>query len=157
MKRIMVATDGSPPSKEALEVGVDIAAEAGAGLTIVHVIATAPSGAESIDATGSRETWVEDESQAVPGLGDPANDPALSEAAEFARSKGLEADLELRTGDIVEELAFVAGNIEADLLVVGSRGLGTVKGALLGSVSRRLLDQCRHRPVMVVREGQTSG
>ena len=158
MKRIMVATDGSPTSKEALEVGVDIAAEAGAGLRCdVHVIATAPSGAESIDATGSRETRVEDESQAVPGLGDPANDPALSEAAEFARSKGLEADLELRTGDIVEELAFVAGNIEADLLVVGSRGLGTVKGALLGSVSRRLLDQCRHRPVMVVREGQTSG
>ena len=157
MKRIMVATDGSPPAREALEVAVDIAAEAGADLTIVHVIATAPLGAESIDATGSRETWVDDESQAVPGRVKPENDPALSEAAEFARGKGLEPDLELRTGDVVEELAYVAGNIDADLLVVGSRGLGMVKGALLGSVSRSLLNQCRHRPVMVVREGQASG
>jgi nucleotide-binding universal stress UspA family protein len=135
VKRIMVATDGSAPAQEALEVGVDIAAEAGADLTIVHV---APTG------------------ETAPGLATPEHDPALREAAEFARGKGLEPDLELRTGDVVEELAYVAGHIEADLLVVGSRGLGTVRGKLLGSVSRRLLDQCRHRPVMVVREGQTS-
>lgn len=138
MKRIMVATDGSPPSQEAVEVGIDIAAEAGADLTIVHVIRI-------------------EEERTVPGLVTPENYPALRDAAELARGKGLEPDLEVRTGDVVEELAYVAGHIEADLLVVGSRGLGTVKGKLLGSVSRSLLDHCKHRPVMVVRERQTSG
>lgn len=46
----------------------------------------------------------------------------------------------------------VAERCDAALIVVGSRGLGAVKARLLGSTTRRLLQQS-HRPVLVVRNG----
>ncbi|KAJ3176986.1 hypothetical protein HDU87_004701 [Geranomyces variabilis] len=53
-------------------------------------------------------------------------------------------------GDPREELVHKTGEINADMLVLGSRGMGTIKRALLGSVS----DHCVHNspcPVVVVR------
>jgi nucleotide-binding universal stress UspA family protein len=46
----------------------------------------------------------------------------------------------------------VAASLEADLLVVGARGLGEIRGVFLGSVS---LDRVSHAPVtvVVVRDG----
>jgi len=52
--------------------------------------------------------------------------------------------------DVTETLVGVAEERDAAALVVGARGLGRVKSALLGSTSRRLLAETR-RPVLVVR------
>jgi nucleotide-binding universal stress UspA family protein len=52
--------------------------------------------------------------------------------------------------DVAETLAGIADERDAAALVVGSRGLGRVKSALLGSTTRRLLQETR-RPVVVVR------
>ena len=43
----------------------------------------------------------------------------------------------------------VADRTDADVIVVGSRGLGAVKRAILGSVSTRVVGEAR-RPVLVV-------
>ncbi len=42
-------------------------------------------------------------------------------------------------GDPAEEITRVASEVAADLIVLGSRGLGTVKGLMLGSVSQKVL------------------
>jgi nucleotide-binding universal stress UspA family protein len=52
--------------------------------------------------------------------------------------------------DVADTLVGVAEERDAVALVVGSRGLGRVKSALLGSTTRRLLHATR-RPVLVVR------
>ena len=52
--------------------------------------------------------------------------------------------------DVPETLVRIVEERDAAALVVGARGLGRVKSAMLGSTSRRLLHETR-RPVLVVR------
>lgn len=53
-------------------------------------------------------------------------------------------------GDPAAEIVNVAKETNADLIVIGSRGLGRVQGVLLGSVSDRVVHMA-HCPVLVVR------
>jgi len=130
MERILIATDGSDSAREALHVGVELAAEQGTSVTIVHVVEQA----NAEDGNGLRAD----------------KDAALSEAVEMARHAELEPEIELLAGDVADQVAELAERIDADLVIVGSRGLGRASASLLGSVSRSTLDRCK-RPVMVVR------
>jgi nucleotide-binding universal stress UspA family protein len=127
MRRILIATDGSPPACEAVEVGLELAEEDGAEVTFIHVIAP--------------DDW-------RGGLTD--DQAVLSEAAEQAALKGVRCTLELCSGLPAERILHAADELDADTIVVGSRGLGPLKSALLGSVSREVMAKAR-RPVLVVR------
>ena len=74
----------------------------------------------------------------------------LTEALRLAEDAGVEARAQLLRGDPVDEIVAYADTIDADLIVVGSRGHGALSSALLGSVSRGVLREAR-RPVLVVR------
>lgn len=125
MKRILIATDGSLSAAEAVTVGVDLAAEQAAAVSFVHV---------------------------ADGASLPAADDAIAlvAAAELARETGVDADVVVVSGDATNEIVAYADTIDADLIVVGSRGRNAVKGALLGSVSHGVLHEAR-RPVLIVR------
>ncbi|WP_067500910.1 universal stress protein [Actinoplanes sp. TFC3] len=69
---------------------------------------------------------------------------ALSRAAESV--SGTPVDWEIRTGDVVDQLAELD---EVDVLITGSRGYGPARRVLLGGVSTRLVRRAR-RPVVVV-------
>jgi nucleotide-binding universal stress UspA family protein len=80
----------------------------------------------------------------------------LEEQAQRLRSAGgTVAGTHLKKGRPAEEIAYLAQELEADLVVVGSRGLGLVKRLVVGSVSERVvqLDPC---PTLVVRGGEGS-
>jgi hypothetical protein len=52
---------------------------------------------------------------------------------------GVTAEAEVRQGDPADQIVRAARTFEADLVVTGSRGLGTLPRLLLGSVARKVL------------------
>jgi len=136
MKQILVATDGSENSRYALDEAVELAAAAGAKLTVVYV-RHAP----------------------LPILGEPVYQRSLSAeighadetiaiAIGVAHTAGVEAEGEVLEGDPAKRIAELARLRDVDLIVVGSRGLGPFAGSLLGSVSHDVLHHA-DRPVLV--------
>jgi nucleotide-binding universal stress UspA family protein len=74
-----------------------------------------------------------------------------AEGVALARRAGLTAAArsEREESSIWETIIAVADELDADLVVTGSRGLGKLRSLLMGSVSDRLLHHCR-RPTLVV-------
>jgi nucleotide-binding universal stress UspA family protein len=140
MKRILVATDGSETARAAVEAGVEVAAEEGAELVFAHVI--------SVLDFAPRSNGVEAPPERIPRAED---DAVLSDALARAAAQGITAKPELLIGYPPKQILRLARDIEAGMIVVGSRGLGSVKSVLLGSTSHEVLAKA-DRPVMVVRE-----
>lgn len=142
MKTIVIATDGSPSALEAVEYGLELATDQDAEPIFVHAAPTT----EALPVTPL-------------GMGAPVSvlhepdeyDRApLDAAVEIAAAKGLETKAELLSGNAAHAIVAYADSVDADLIVVVSRGHGTIAGALLGSVSRSVLREAK-RPVLVVR------
>jgi nucleotide-binding universal stress UspA family protein len=141
MKKIVIATDGSPSSQEAVDVGIELAAEQGAAVTFVHVLPP-----DDYIVSGRLGPVIP-----VPHhLAMDESEVALSEAANAAEAAGVTYTVERISGDTVDEIVAVADSDGADLIVIGSRGRGPWTSALLGSVSKGVLGESR-RPVLIVR------
>jgi nucleotide-binding universal stress UspA family protein len=78
-----------------------------------------------------------------------ADRKALGDAATRAASRGVRATTELLVGDPADEIVAYADSVDAEAIVVGTRGRGSITGALVGSVSQRVLRDAR-LPVLVV-------
>jgi nucleotide-binding universal stress UspA family protein len=137
MKTIMIATDGSPAAREAVEFGLELAGEHGARVVVVHV--TNDPGRDVLGPSGPLPDWPTREDYAP-----------LTQARQLADKRALTIETDLLTGDPVSEIVTCADSLCADLIVVGSRGRGALATALLGSVSAGVLHESR-RPVLVVR------
>ena len=143
MDTYVIATDGSPSARRAVAFGIDLADKQGAQVIFVHV---APASDWAPVATPVAPVRLPHE----PNDGDRAS---LVEAVELARARGVTARTELLVGDRVDELVAFADAVDAKMIILGSRGHGPLASALLGSVSRGVLDEAL-RPVLIVRGEQ---
>lgn len=142
MKKILIATDGSPSALRAVELGLELAEDEGAEPIFVHVAPTK----DVLPVAGVGMVPV-----SVPHELAETDRAPLDEAVELAEERGLHAATRLLTGNPAHEIAAFAEVVDADLIVVGSHGYGAISGALLGSVSRGVLKGTT-RPVLIVRE-----
>lgn len=171
-KHILVATDGSDKAREAVTMAADLAKALNARLTVLHVIlhglraeeATRLADAEHLvrrvsaytmpqlgRAPASMNEFFQESQGDIPQAVSVLGDHIARDAAENARSLGVgTVDTRVEPGDYAETILAVADEIGADLIVIGSRGLGRLRGLLIGSVSQKVV---QHAPcsVMVVR------
>jgi nucleotide-binding universal stress UspA family protein len=142
--RLLVATDGSEHAIRAAAFAARLTQEMqGVEVTLVtvgHIPSAALAGPASgvmID-LGALEDQLERAGQAI-----------LTESqAQFP--KDTRVTRSFRSGDPATEIISAAKAAQADLIVIGSRGLGEIGGLILGSVSERVLHGSPV-PVVVVR------
>jgi nucleotide-binding universal stress UspA family protein len=139
--RILVATDGSREAQLALTTAADLAKSTDSELHVLHVgelpLIYHP------ERHAYRAGYEEHEKEAQQLL-----------EAQVDRIEGAgatEAQAHLRMGRADEEIVESAQSIDAGLIVMGSRGHGRLRRALVGSVSESVVRHA-HCPVTIVRE-----
>ena len=63
---------------------------------------------------------------------------------------GCKARKHVRTGNVARSILTVADEESSDMIIMGSRGLGLLKGVLIGSVSQKVIEEAKI-PVMVIK------
>lgn len=136
-KSILVALDGSKHAKRAAAVAIDLAQRYGSRVHFITVTKKPPA---RLSEELQRYMEVEQLKGSADALITEVARGILAEAEKHARSKGVkEVKTIAKTGPVARTIVDVAKRQKADLIVMGSRGLGTVEGILLGSVSHKVV------------------
>ena len=141
---IVVGTDGSETAGKAVLQTTELARQVGASVSLV-------SAYEPVSSNRLRE-----EKREVPKdlewMVNPREDveATLKEAAESVERAGVKVDTFAREGDAADAILDVAEETNADLIVVGNKGMTGTKRFLLGSVPNKV---SHHAPcsVLIVR------
>lgn len=147
--RLVVGVDGSKTASSAVRWAAREATLRGAKLDLVSAWeVSAPS-------VGFGLGLAEISDEMLKGLEQNAEEIVVT-AAGVARDASPDIEIETRTVEGQPAEVLVEAARDADLLVVGSRGMGGFRGLLLGSVSQ----QCAHHatcPVVIVRHAHPAG
>jgi len=138
--KILLAVDGSENARRAAETAVGLVKDLGeSSLTVVYVSTDLPSQSKIVKANFDVHAILMENANAAAG-----------HTLDLIRDTGLPHTLEVGMGDPASEILSTADKIRADLIIIGSRGLGTLKGVVLGSVSQKIA-QLADCPVMIVK------
>jgi nucleotide-binding universal stress UspA family protein len=136
-RNILVALDGSQHSSRAADVAIDLAQHYGARLQFITVSKEPPA---RLSEELQRYMEIEQLKGTPDALITDVAKNILAEADRRARGKGLkDVKTIAKTGPVARTIVDIAKRNEADVIVMGSRGLGTVEGILLGSVSHKVV------------------
>ena len=135
-KHILVALDGSEHSRRAVPSAIEVARRFGSDIFVLHVC--------EHDRGHTVVYSVETSAEATRLVGD---------AVEIIERAGIQARgavNDVAAGHIAKNIVETAGQVGADLIVMGSRGLSDVQGMLLGSVTHKTI-QISPTAVLVAR------
>jgi nucleotide-binding universal stress UspA family protein len=130
MKTILVAYDDTEPSRRALERAASIAEAFGARVLVTSIaplVHSSPRSAASLDRSG--------------GVGTAESDVGRAQA--ILEERGISAEGVTATGDPASSIARLAEDRKADLVVIGTRGLGPIQRLLGQSVSQAVSRRVR--------------
>jgi nucleotide-binding universal stress UspA family protein len=130
-RAIVLAIDGSPHSQRASNVAASIAALFGLPLTAVSVAAQPSDGA--------------------------AASTHLEQSLTAIRAAGVNANGRVVTGRPDEAILSVAGEVAADLIVLGRRGMNPIKRALVGSTPEQVAGRSNCPVLIALSDAQNSG
>ena len=140
-KSIVVGTDGSDTATQAVRQAIDLAGSVDARLELVSAYEPVP--AQRL--REERREAPEDLQWAISPREDV--DATLEAAADLARAAGVEVNIYARQGDPADAILDVAEERDADLVVVGNKGMTGAKRFLLGSVPNKV---SHHAPCSVL-------
>ena len=145
--KILLATDGSKEAKLAFASAADLSKKTGSELHIVYVghlplVSYEAPGATTLDPdlSGRMQEGAEQEARTM-----------LDELVQREVQSGEIAGVHARIGRPDAQIVGLADELGVGLIVLGSRGLGPLRRALMGSVSDSVVRHA-HCPVLVVRE-----
>ncbi|WP_303248953.1 universal stress protein [uncultured Slackia sp.] len=142
LEKILVAYDGSEAASAALDLAADIGAgNDEIGIDVVNVVAIPLLSDEQLVSFASVLELMERDAEAL-----------LSDAVARLDERDIDNDVEtyiLNGTDTATEIAKLAEQDGYDIVIIGSRGLGGIKG-YLGSVGHKLLSICS-KPVLIAK------
>ncbi len=146
IKNILVAVDGSQHSTKAVKYAASIAAAMSADVIVLYVMKnqTLPAGLVQY---ANSEHMIGDNSDILKQL----SEALIRDAKSHAQESGAKAvKSEIIEGPVARTIVARAKHHAADMIVIGSRGMGNIEATLRGGVSHRveLLAKC---PVLTVR------
>jgi nucleotide-binding universal stress UspA family protein len=134
--KILLATDGSQSAHAAVEFLLGFPLPKNTTITVTTVIKEVlPMEAVERLSDEHRAGF-----EAARSAAEREANTLLDREVQALRAAGIEAQAELRTGRPAEEIVRLAGDLGADLIVVGSHGLSGPKRFMLGSVSDRVYE-----------------
>lgn len=135
---IVCATDGSELAEKALLYARNLSKLHKAKLFIVHAYDNIS------DLVGYKQYTSMAEHRIARGQ------EILDQAMQTVDFDEISVETELLEGPMAEAIIAVANTRHVDLIVIGARGVSSLQGLLLGSVSQKVI-QHAHCPVLVVR------
>lgn len=143
--RVLVATDGSKCSRVAVELVARLDWPAASKLYVVEAV---PSGVAVFG--GPWPPIAPVDTDAIDREIRERAERNLKEAAAELADPSRSVETTIVAGRAADTITSLATQYEVDLIVVGSRGHGTLETMLLGSVSSEVIDHA-HVPVLVAR------
>jgi nucleotide-binding universal stress UspA family protein len=140
-RSIVVGTDGSETASEAVRQAVELAKSVGARIQLVSAYEPVSSSRLREERTEVPEDlqWMINPREDVDGT--------LEDAAEVVKSAGVAVEIYARQGDPADAILDVAEETDADLIIVGNKGMTGAKRFLLGSVPNKV---SHHAPCSVL-------
>ena len=139
-KKIFFASDGSDNAHRAGLAAIELAQDLSLkSIIVIHIAISPPAQSRMIKADFDAHTLLEEDAKEI-----------MKQTFEEIDKAGLSAEVHVAIGDPADEIVKIAKNEDADLLVIGSRGLGSITGVLIGSVSQKIVHEASC-PVMIVK------
>jgi nucleotide-binding universal stress UspA family protein len=141
--KILVAVDGSEPSKNALKQALEHSVKWSAELLIITVVPPI----SSVTYLGQHE-YIAHYKEFLR----ESQKKVLDEVSTFVRNHypDIKFETRLEEGRPSDVIVDIAKNEDVDLIVMGSRGMGRIRGWVLGSTSRSVVNSCT-KPILIVK------
>jgi nucleotide-binding universal stress UspA family protein len=158
LKMILLPVDGSEPSLRAVSFAAELAAELEASILLLHVLESLLARQQLKDYLtvleedpASNEGEIESVRSALSKSGEDQGKEILADAEQLLRKRRVkDVSTATHVGDPTTELLRLAETGKYDMIIMGRRGLGHLKGLFMGSVSHKIsnLADC---PVVTVK------
>lgn len=137
---IMIAVDGSAESLQAVR----------QALALIERGLRAEVALVNVQEAASLLELATQDSDAIAAAAVEAGEHLMAQAAALLDAAGVGYSMEVVLGEPSTALVDLAEQINADLVLLGARGMGAVESALVGSVSKAVISRCS-QPVLIVR------
>lgn len=144
--KILIGIDGSPTALEAARLGLQLARD---GLRTEFVLATVQ------DPTYLYEMVLAPDAEVLERVSGAVGARSLTAAEELFKTAGVAYEREIGSGDPANTLIDIAQRYGCTAILMGARGMGALRGVLLGSVSQSVLQRAAVPVIIVKHEPET--